>query len=151
VTLQRAAVDHLDRAAELARRVPAIARDHQHATHPRLAAQAGEKAIERLAACEVAHRQMRHRFESGRAQAYRSLDRLLGRPGRHRADIDASAGGRDAGQGRHLLGRRPRRFEREPAHEIGDRADRVDAVGGLDAGHGGRPGHRGHSRRREIT
>ena len=64
VTLQRAAIDDLDRAAELARRVPAIARDHQHATHPRLAAQAGEKAIERLAACEVAHRQMRHRLES---------------------------------------------------------------------------------------
>src|SRR5262249_20546475 len=44
VTLQRAAVDPLDRAAEVAGGFVVIARDHQHARYGRLAPEAGEKS-----------------------------------------------------------------------------------------------------------
>jgi hypothetical protein len=46
-----------------------------------------------------------------------------------------------------LVGGRPRRFEREAGHEIGDRFDRIGAI--LDRGHDA--SHVFHSRRREIT
>src|SRR5215813_11614792 len=45
VTLQCAAVDHLDRAAEVAGGLIGIARNHQHARYGGLAPEAGEKII----------------------------------------------------------------------------------------------------------
>ena len=51
--------------------------------------------------------------------------RLLRRPRRHRAEVDAGAGRRDRRQRRDLLGRRPRRLEREAAHQRRDRLDRI--------------------------
>ena len=148
---QPAAVDHLERAADVAGGLVAIARDHQDADDSGLAARARQKVVERLGVGEIAHRQVRHRLEARSPQPPRGIEDVLHGPRRHRAHIDAGAGGRDLGERRDLFGRRARRLEREAAHELGDRADRIDAIGGLEPGHGESPGHRGHSRRREIT
>ena len=81
------------------------------------------KCSERVGGGEVAHRQMRHRLEPGRAHARRLLDHVLLRPRRHGAEIDRRAGrGRGLQRSRHPA-RRPRRFERAAAHECGDRRD----------------------------
>src|SRR5262249_59834669 len=69
VTLQRAAVDHLDRAAEFAGGLIVIAGDHQHARHPRLAADTAEKIIELARAGKAAHGQGRHRLRDRPAPA----------------------------------------------------------------------------------
>jgi hypothetical protein len=149
MTLQRAAVDHLERAAEIACGLLMIAGNDQEAHHARLAAEAGEKVLERAGAGEAAGSEVRHRLEAGLAQLRCGFDRLLRRPLRHRADIHARPGGSDGGECRDLLRGGSRRFERKARHEIGNRVDRFGAV--LDCGRGGRCGHIGHSRRREIT
>src|SRR5262249_11469467 len=64
VTPQRAAVDHLDRAAEVAGGFVVIARDHQHARYGRLAPEAGEKIIELARGRKAAHGKVRHRLEA---------------------------------------------------------------------------------------
>src|SRR5262249_7799884 len=60
VTLQRAAVDHLDGAAEVAGGLVVIARDHQHARYGRLAPEAGEKNIKLARARKAAYGKVRH-------------------------------------------------------------------------------------------
>jgi hypothetical protein len=147
VTLQRAAVDHLDGAAEVAGRLVVIAANHQEAHHARLAAHTGKKIIERAGGRKAACCKMRHRFEAGLAQAHRGLDRLLHRLFRHRADIDVGAGRDDASERSDLLRAWPRCFEREAGHEISNSADKTV----VDCRHGGCGGHVVHSRRREIT
>ena len=147
VTLQRAAVDHLDGAAEVAGGLVVIARDHQHARHPRLAPEAGEKIIKLARGRKAAHGKVRHRLEAGLAQPRRGVDRLVHGSSRHRADIDAGAGWSDVGQSGDVVGGRPRRFEREAGREIGDCFDRIGAI--LDGSHDA--SHVFHSRRREIT
>ena len=126
-----------------------IAGNDQKAHHARLAADAGEKVVECAGAGEAAGSEVRHRLEAGLAQLRCGFDRLLRRPCRHRADIDARAGGSDGGERRDLLRGGSRRFERKTRHEIGNRVDRSSAA--LECSHGGRRGHVGHSRRREIT
>src|ERR1700730_14171735 len=76
VTLQRAAVDPLDRAAELAGGLILIARDHQHARDARLAVGAGEKIIKLLRARNAAHGKVRHRLAARRAPTRRGFARL---------------------------------------------------------------------------
>jgi hypothetical protein len=124
-----------------------VARDDQHARHARLAPEAGEKIIKLARGCKAAHGEVRHRLEAGLAQPRRGVDRLVHGSPRHRADVDAGAGWSDVGQSGDVVGGRPRRFEREASHEIGDRFDRIGAI--LERGHDG--SHVIHSRRREIT
>ncbi len=97
VALQRAAVYHLDRAAEVAAGLIAVACDHQHAPHP-CVADTGEKIVEFASRGEVAHGKVRHRFETCRAQARHRFDCILCRSRRHRAHIDTGAGASDRGQ-----------------------------------------------------
>src|SRR6266511_2798692 len=104
VTLERAAVDHLDRAAELAGGLLVVAGDDQEALDARLAAEAGEKIVERARARKAARRKMRHRLEARLPQPRCGFDRLLRRPLRHGADIDARTGRSDVGERGHLLG-----------------------------------------------
>jgi len=147
VTLQRAAVDHLKCAAEVAGRLVVIAANDQEAHHARLAAHAGKKIVERAGGRKAARCKMRHQLEAGLTQAHRGLDCLINGPFRHRADIDVCAGRGDAGERRDLLRGWPRCFEREAGHEISNSADEIV----LGCRHGGCGGHVVHSRRREIT
>jgi hypothetical protein len=149
MALQRAAVDHLDRATKCAGRLVAVARDHQHPPHIGLAARAGEELVERRCGREVAHGEMRHRLEAGSAQQRRGNDCLLARPARHRAEIDAGAGRRDGGDRRDVVRARARRLEREAARECCDAVDGGGAL--LETGYGGRCGHRPGSSRLVVT
>src|SRR4029450_8333739 len=80
VTLERAAVDHLDRAAELAGGLLVVAGDAREGLDARLAAEAGEKIVERARARKAARRKMRHRLEDPPAPPRRGLHRLLRTP-----------------------------------------------------------------------
>src|SRR4029450_1227463 len=59
VTLERAAVDHLDRAAELAGGLLVVAGDDQEALDARLAAEAGEEIVDGARAPQAAGRHAR--------------------------------------------------------------------------------------------
>src|SRR5262249_56293086 len=68
VTLQRAAVDHLDRAAEVAGGLVVVARDHQHARLARLPPHAAAKLIKLPPGRKAAHGEGRHPRPPGPAQ-----------------------------------------------------------------------------------
>ena len=59
--------DRFQRAAERPGRLGAVARDHQQRRTPASPASRSRKRFERVGRGEVAHRQMRHRLEPGRA------------------------------------------------------------------------------------
>src|SRR5262249_7661213 len=113
VTLQRAAIDHLDGAAEVAAGLVGSSRDPPPpapAPRRRLAPEAAEKIIELARGRKAAYGKVRHRLEAGLAQPRRGVDRLVHGSPRHRADIDAGAGWSDVGQSGDVVGGRPRRF-----------------------------------------
>src|SRR5262249_5629287 len=128
MTLQRAAVDHLDRAAEIAGGLLVVAGNDQKAHHARLAAEAGEEGVERAGAGEAAGSEVRHRLKARVAQPRCGFDRLLRGPFGYRAEIDTCRGPSDGGERRDLLRGRSRRFERKARHEIGNRGDRFGPI-----------------------
>ena len=89
--LQQPAVNGIARVPERAA-WRAIAGDDQDALHAGLAVEPRQKIVERAGAFEIAHRDMRHRLETGGSQTDRSIDGFLRRASRHRADIDAGTG-----------------------------------------------------------
>ena len=118
VGLQQAALDHLDRGMEWARRRRAIAGDDEEAAHagcrePR------EMGIERAGAREAAHRKMRDRLEPGRGERRDDIELLLHRPREHGAHIDARALGKRA-QRVEIAGGEARHLEGGLAGEVGD-------------------------------
>ena len=115
-------------ALEVAGRLIAVAGDHQRPLHAGLAVHAGEKRVELVGGREVAHGKVWHRLEAGLAQLDRGFDRFPHRVRRHRAHIDARALGRGIDQIGDVVRARPRRLEREAAHEIRDRRDRIGAL-----------------------
>jgi len=93
--------------------------------------------VEVAGAREVAHGEMRHRLEAGLAQADGRHDRLFRGPRRHRAHIDARAGGSDVGQLGDVGRRRVRRLEREATGEIATAETESARSRGLGHGSGG--------------
>ena len=87
-------VDRLQRAAERAGGLGAVARDHQKLAHTRLASEPVEQMLQRVGGDEVAHRKVRHRLEARRAHARRLLHDLFLWPRRDGAEIDRRAGRR---------------------------------------------------------
>ena len=84
---EQAGIDGVGSASEWAV-FGAVAGDDQNTAHLGLAVQSRETIIERVGASEIAHRDVRHRFEPGRAQPDRRADGFFRRPVRHGADID---------------------------------------------------------------
>ena len=73
---------------------------------------------------EIAHRHVRHRLKAGRAHADRGGERFLGRPVRHRAEIDARAALEHRERGDVGVGR-PRRLDGKSGHQCRDARDRI--------------------------
>ena len=121
---QHAVVDNVERAPERPA-LGAVAGDHQHRFDAGFAVEPRQEIVERFDACEVARRHMRHRLEAGGAYLHRGSEQLVGRPVRHRAQINARA----APEGREpsdVGRRRPGRFDGEAVHERGDACDRIE-------------------------
>jgi hypothetical protein len=127
-------VDRLQRAAQRAGGLGAVARDHQKLSHVRLAGQPVEQMLQRVGGDEVAHRKVRHRLEARRAHARRLLHDLFLRPCRDGAEIDRRAGRQRDLQRCDIRQVRAGRFKRRAAHE------RRDIRG--DLGRIGRPARR---------
>ena len=89
--LQQAALDHFDRGMEGTGRRREIAADDEDAPDAGVFGEPGEMGVERGAAREAAHREMRDRLEARRGEPAGDVDLRCERPRRHRADIDARA------------------------------------------------------------
>ena len=97
----------------------AFAGNDQNAPHLGLAGQPRQEIIERVDTAEIAHRDVRHRFEACRAQPDRGGDGFFRRTARHGAYIFAGAA-RLHGKRPGIGVRRPLRFDGEILHEARD-------------------------------
>ena len=121
---QGAADDGVERAQQRPA-LGAVAANDENVGDARVAIESREEIVERRHADEIAHGNVRHRLEAGRAQPDRGAERFLCGPVRNGAEINAAAA-LEHGERCNVGIRRPRRLDGESLHECGDARDWIE-------------------------